>query len=137
MGGCCSSYIEDFEVQEAKTMTELYNIIKSRTSDQIIMKKEVDAYIANPSYKPKFADINNHSIIELKEHSHFLQNVIDNFNKTCELIHTNRETTLDNDIKEKVIQICQHRMYFSEDVSSILKDVNNLRECLESKKYNI
>ena len=41
MGGCCSSYIEDFEVEEAKTMTELYNIIKSRTSEQIIMKKEV------------------------------------------------------------------------------------------------
>lgn len=54
MGGCCSSYNEDFEVEEAKTMTELYNIMKSRTNDQIMMKKEVDAYIANPSYTPKF-----------------------------------------------------------------------------------
>ena len=136
MGGCCSSYSEDFEVEEAKTMTELYNIMKSRTSDQIMMKKEVDAYIANPSHRPKFADINHHSIIEIKEHSHFLQNLIDNFTKTCELINTNRETTLDSDIKDKVIAICQHRMYFSEDISSILKDVNTLRECLDAKKYN-
>ena len=108
MGGCCSTSNEDFEIEEAKNMTELFNIMKARTSDQILTKKEVDLYMANPSYKPKLAEVKHHSIIELQEHSHFLQHLIEYFTKTCEFIQSNKETTLDKEMKNRVIKICQH-----------------------------
>ena len=44
---------------------------------------------------------------------------------------------LDNDIKDCVIKISSHRMFFSEDVSSLLQDVKALKECLEEKKKSL
>ena len=134
MGGCCSSNIQNCEIEEANNMNDIFTIMKVRTIDQITAKKEVDLYITNPKYKPKLADVKNHSLIELKEHSHFLKELIDNFTKTYEIIFTYKDLTLDNDIKDCVSKISSHRLFFSEDVSSLLQDVNALRVCLEEKR---
>lgn len=137
MGGCCSLNIQDCEVEEANNMNDIFNIMRARTSDQITAKKEVDLYISNPKYKPKLADVKNHSLIELKEHSHFLKELIENFTKTYEIIFTYKDIMLDNDIKDCVIKISSHRMFFSGGVSSLLQDVNALKECLEEKKKSL
>jgi len=136
MGFCCTTNINDPEIEEARTVHEIIVILNNRKLGIPIEKKEIEEFLIDPTKEVKSIGIENIDNESLKKRIPFLTKMESAYQKMIQLLEENN-TNLDvNDIKPYVKNVTNKYFITYDPNNDLEKELKKFVEYMENFRKN-
>ena len=135
MGGCCGRAFTDQEIDDAKTLNDIIEILNKRRENFPTEISQIEGYLEDPNKEVDVIDVKGISPEILEKRVPFLKDLDNAYAKVAETLYKNLSLPL-NDTKNYVTDIVSHYFQTYDPNGDLPKDITKFEEFVENNKKN-
>ena len=135
MGGCCGRDFADEEIDGAKTLNDLIEILNKRRENFSTEISQIEGYLEDPNKEVDVIDVKGIEPQILEKRVPFLKDLDNAYAKVAETLYKNLSLPL-NDTKNYVTDIVSHYFQTYDHNWDLPKDITKFEEFVENNKKN-
>ena len=133
MGGCCGRDFADEEIDGAKTLNDLIEILNKRRENFSTEISQIEGYLEDPNKEVDVIDVKGIEPSILEKRVPFLKDLDNAYAKVAEILYKNPSLPL-NDTKNYVTDIVSHYFQTYDPNGDLPKDISKFEEFVDKNK---
>ena len=133
MGGCCGRDFTDQEIDDAKTLNDIIEILNKRRENFPTEISQIEGYLEDPNKEVDVIDVKGISPEILEKRVPFLKDLDNAYAKVAETLYKNLSLPL-NDTKNYVTDIVSHYFQTNDPNGDLPKDISKFEEFVDKNK---